>query len=73
MYSRSIAIREANNKRKANKGKEGEDEEGDEGEGGEDAGEPLTIAMCFGSGEDENDADDLPDDADEDGVVQTPY
>ena len=55
MYARSISIREANNKRKANKGKEGEEGEGEgEGEEGgeEDAGEPLKTAMCFGYGGD---------------------
>ena len=82
MYSRSISIRDANNKRKANKGKEGE------GEGGENAGEgdePIITAMCFGNGgdafevsttpfevfdnhEDENDTEELHGDADEDVV-----
>jgi len=77
MYSRSISIRNANNKRKANKEKEGE-EGGDEGEGedegGEDAGEPMTTAMCFGNDEGADEGDDEGDgDTDEDSGVQTPY
>lgn len=51
MYSLSISIREANNKRKANKAKNGED--GGEEEGDEDNGEPIATDMCFSG--DEND------------------
>ena len=52
MYNRSIAIRLANNKRKADKAKEGDvvEEEGEEG-----AGEPINTAMYFGNEEEAED------------------
>ena len=54
MYNRSISIRLANNKRKADKVKEGE---GSGEEGGKGAGEPIATAMYFGEEEgDENES-----------------